>query len=241
MTRLLHAELLKLRSTRTFATLAGCAVAVALLVVILATTVAPIEEVGLRGLLLSNPGGIFIWLLGAIGITGEWRHRTIASSVLAAPDRARLLTAKTLAYALAGVVVALVVTASMMLAGTLIVSSRGGATLGLVGLADVLWRNLVVAGLLAALGVGVGALLRHQVVTVTALLLLGFVIEPLLLPLIPEVMRFGPTVGAPGAILGSQFPGIALLEPGFAVAVSVVWATATLASAAAVLRRRDLV
>jgi ABC-2 type transport system permease protein len=241
MTRLLHAELLKLRTTRTFAALTGCAVAVALLFVILAATLVPVDEVGLRDLLLSNPSGIFIWLLGAIGITGEWRHCTISSSVLAAPDRVRLLTAKTLAYALAGVVVSLVVTASMMLAGTMIVSDRGGATLGLVELADVLWRNVTVAALLAALGVGVGALLRNQIVTVTALLLLGFAIEPLLLPLIPEIVRFGPTVGAPSAILGTDYPGVSLLAPGFAVAVSIAWASAAFTAAAAFLRGRDLV
>jgi ABC-2 type transport system permease protein len=241
MTRLLHAELLKLRTTRTFVALAGCAVAVALLVVILAATLVPVDKIGLHDLLLSNPSGIFIWLLGAIGITGEWRHRTIASSVLAAPDRVRLLTAKTLAYALAGIVVSLVVTASMMLAGSLIVSGRGGATLGLVELADVLWRNLTVAALLAALGVGVGALLRNQIVTVTALLLLGFAIEPLLLPLIPEIVRFGPTVGAPSAILGTDYPGVSTLAPGLAVAVSVAWASAAFAAGAALLRGRDLV
>lgn len=241
MTRLLHAELLKLRTTRTFVTLTGCAVSVALLFAILAATLVPVDEVSLRDLLLSNPSGIFIWLLGAIGITGEWRHSTIASSVLAAPDRVRLLTAKTLAYALAGVVIALIVTASMILTGTLIVSGRGGTTLGLAELADVLWRNLTVAALLAALGVGVGSLLRNQIVTVTALLLLGFAIEPLLLPLLPEILRFGPTVGAPAAILGTDVPGVWLLAPGLAVAVSIAWASAAFAAGAALLRNRDLV
>lgn len=241
MTRLLHAELLKLRTTRTFAALAGCAVAVALLVVVIAATVVPVDDIDLRVLLLNNPSGIFIWLLGAIAITGEWRHRTIASSVLAAPDRVRLLCAKTLAYGLAGVVVSLVATTTMMLAGTLIMSGRGGATLGLVELADVLWRCLTVAALLAALGVGVGALLRNQVLTITALLLLGFAIEPLLLPLIPEVVRFGPTVGAPSGILGTDYPGVSLLAPGLAVAVSIAWASAAIAAGAALLRGRDLV
>jgi hypothetical protein len=241
MTRLLQAELLKLRTTRTFAALAGCAVGASLLFVILATTLTDADEVDLRTLLLSNPGSSFVMLLGAIGITGEWRHRTIASTVLAAPDRVRLLTAKTLAYALAGVVVALVVTASIMLAGTLIVSGRGGTTLGLVELADVLWRNLAVAGLLGALGVGVGALLRNQVVTVTALLILGLVLEPTLVQLVPQVARFGPTVGAPGGILDLGDAATPLLGPGLAAAVSIAWAGGMFAAAAAFLRGRDLV
>ena len=32
-----------------------------------------------------------IVLLGAIGMTGEWRHRTITSTILASPDRVPLL------------------------------------------------------------------------------------------------------------------------------------------------------
>ena len=245
MTRLLHAELLKLRTTRTFVALAGCAVASSLLLVILTTSLGTVDEAAFRDLLASNPGATFILLMGVLGITGEWRHRTIASSVLAAPDRVRLLAAKTIAYAIAGVVVSLVVTTSIMLAGTLIVSGRGEATLTLIDLADVLWRSLAVGALLGALGVGVGALLRNQIVAVTALLILGLVLEPTLVGLVPEVGRFGPTVGAPSGILDiavdrGNAPA-ALLAPGLAAAVSIAWASATFASAAALLRRRDLV
>jgi ABC-2 type transport system permease protein len=245
MTRLLHAELIKLRTTRTFVALAGCAIASSLLLVILTTSLSTVDEAAFRDLLASNPGATFILLMGVIGITGEWRHRTIASSVLAAPDRVRLLASKTIAYAIAGIVVSLVVTTSIMLAGTLIVSGRGGTTLGLSVLADVLWRNLAVAALLGALGVGVGTLLRNQIVAVTALLILGLAIEPTLVGLVPEVGRFGPLVGAPSGILDIAVDGgngpVALLAPGLAAAVSIAWASATFASAAALLRRRDLV
>lgn len=245
MTRLLHAELLKLRTTRTFVALAGCAVASSLLLVILTTSLGTVDEAAFRDLLASNPGATFILLMGVIGITGEWRHRTIASSVLAAPDRVRLLAAKTIAYAIAGVVVSLVVTTSIMLAGTLILSGRGEATLALIDLAEVLWRSLAVGALLGALGVGVGALLRNQIVAVTALLILGLVLEPTLVGLVPEVGRFGPTVGAPSGILDIAVDRgngpAALLAPGLAAAVSIAWASATFASAAALLRRRDLV
>ena len=49
-----------------------------------------------------RPSSLFILLLGVMGIAGEWRHRTITSSLLAAPDRLRFLAAKTLAFAAAG-------------------------------------------------------------------------------------------------------------------------------------------
>ncbi len=245
MTRLLHAELIKLRTTRTFVALTGCALAASLLLVILTASLSTIDEVDLRTLFASDLSSVFIPLLAAIAVTGEWRHRTIASSVLAAPDRVRMLAAKTLAYALAGVVISLAVTASIMLAGTLIVSGRGGTTLGLSVLADVLWRNLAVAALLGALGVGVGTLLRNQIVAVTGLLIVGFAIEPMLATLVPEVAQFGPLVGAPSGILditsGSADALSAALAPALAATVSIAWASATFAAAAALLRRRDLV
>jgi ABC-2 type transport system permease protein len=243
MTGLLHAELLKLRTTRTFAALAGAALALSLIVIILTATLDNgLTEGDLRLLFGGDFTGLFILLLGAIGITGEWRHRTIAGSVLAAPERVRLLGAKTLAYAAAGVALSLVVTTAIMLVGTLILSSRGEATLGVVELADVMWRNLAVAALLGALGVGVGALVRNQTAAVIGLLVVLFALEPALAILLPEAGRFGPLSGAPSGIIGgADLPQDELLAPGLAVAVSIAWAAAAFAAAAASLRGRDLV
>jgi ABC-2 type transport system permease protein len=240
MTALLRAELLKLRTTRTFAALAGAALTLSLLAVTLgASTQNYTQHPGdLHTLFTSDLTGAFILLLGAIGMTGEWRQRTITGAILATPDRVRLLAAKTLAYALAGAVLSLGVTAAIMLTGTLILHSRQQPTLALAGLTDLLWRHLAVAALLGALGVGVGALLRNQVATVAGLLIVGLALEPTLLAQYPEIGRFGPLFGAPTGMLGGDR---ALLAPGLATLVSIAWASAAFASAAALLRRRDLI
>ena len=120
-------------------------------------------------------------LLGVMGMAGEWRHRTITSTVLAAPDRLRLVAAKTLSYAIAGVVLSLIVTVSIMLVGSLILSGGGLTRSGLADLADVLWRNLLVAALAAVIGVCVGGIVRNQVVAIVGLLVFSFVLEPTLL------------------------------------------------------------
>ena len=73
-------------------------------------------------------------LLGVIGMAGEWRHRTIASTVLAVPQRLRLMTAKVLAYATAGVVLSLIVNLISFGVGTLILSARGEETLAVAEL-----------------------------------------------------------------------------------------------------------
>ena len=152
MSALLRAELLKLRTTRTFAALVGTALALSLLVVALAAALSDdFTEDDVRELFTADFSSLFILLLGVIGMAGEWRHRTITGTVLAAPDRLRLLAAKTLSYAVAGVVLSLIVTVAIMLVGTLILSGRGETTLGAGDLADVLWRNLLVAALLGAL------------------------------------------------------------------------------------------
>ena len=93
-------------------------------------------------------------------------------------------------------------------------------------------------GAFAAVG-GVGALLRNQIATVVGLLIVGLALEPTLFSLLPEVERFGPLFGAPTGILGIN--RYALLDPELAAPVSFAWASAAFASAAALLRRRDLI
>jgi hypothetical protein len=238
MTALLQAELLKLRTTRTFAVLVGTAALLSVGLVGIAASMSVHDDP--RSLFTNTSVTYFIVLLGAIGMTGEWRHRTITGTVLAAPDRLRLLAAKALSYSAAGVVLSLLVTVATMLVGTLILSSRGDETLGAGGLLDVLWRNLAVAALLGPLGVCVGALLRNQVVTVVGSVVVAAAVEPALFAALPEVGRFGPLSGAPGGILGDATVH-GLLAPGLAVAVLVAWVLAAFAAAAVRLRGRDLV
>src|SRR3954452_1025826 len=127
MTALLHAELLKLRTTRTFAAVVGTAGALSILLVVLATMLSAGRDP--QELFTNNAITYIIVLLGAVGMTGEWRHRTITGSVLAAPNRLRLLGAKAISYAMAGVVLSLLVTVATMLVGTLILAGRGEETL----------------------------------------------------------------------------------------------------------------
>ncbi len=245
MSALLRAELLKLRTTRTFVALVGAALALSLLVVVLVSILDDnFTKEGVRDLFTADFTGMFITLLGVIGMAGEWRHRTITSTVLAAPDRIKLLTAKVIAYAGAGAVLSLIVTLTIMLVGTIILSSRDIDTVAVSDLLDTLWRNLLVAALVGALGVGIGALVRNQVVAIIGVLVLGFVVEPALFGLAPDVARFGPTQGAPAGIQDIEFfgeDGDRILSPGVATLVMLGWIAAFFAAAGLRLRTRDLV
>jgi hypothetical protein len=107
-------------------------------------------------------------------------------------------------------------------------------------------RNALVAALLGAFGVGVGALLRNQVVAIVAVLVLSFAVEPAIIALAPDVGRFGPFGGLPLAVQDIP-PGdtglgedLDLLAPGLATLAMLAWIGAAFAAAGAVLRARDL-
>jgi ABC-type transport system involved in multi-copper enzyme maturation permease subunit len=236
MTALLKAELLKLRTTRTFAVVVGSATALSLVLVVLGAVLG--KETDPHALFTNNALTYIIVLLGAIAMTGEWRHRTITGSVLAAPNRLRLLAAKAMSYSVAGVALATLATVPTIIVGELVLSGRGEATLGAGGIADVLWRNLAVAALLGPIGVCVGAFVRNQIVTVVGLVMVGAALEPAVFSAAPDFGRFLPLAGAPGGVLGGTD---GTLSPGPAIAVLAAWGLVAFAAAAANLRRRDLV
>jgi ABC-2 type transport system permease protein len=240
MNALLKAELLKLRTTRTFAVVVGVST---LFSVVLAVLGALVEKhTNAHELFTNNSITYVIVLLGAIGMTGEWRHRTITSTILAAPDRVRLLTAKAVACAVAGVVLVAVVSVLTMAAGTIALSAGHHATLGIGGLADVMWRNLALALVLGPLGVSIGALGRNQIATVVGLIAVAAVLEPGIFAASNTVGRFLPLAEAPSGVLGGSADMThGLLAPGPAMAVIVAWAAVAFAAAAVRLRERDLV
>ena len=81
MTRALEAEFLKLRTTRTFFALTASAVGLSVLIVVLfASLGSNLTGDDVHGLFTADFTGLFILLLGAIGMSGEFRHRTIAST-----------------------------------------------------------------------------------------------------------------------------------------------------------------
>lgn len=125
----------------------------------------------------------------------------------------------------------------------IILSARDETTAGAGDLADVLWRNLVVAAFLGAFGVCVGALVRNQIVAIVGLLVVSFAVEPTLIARASEVGRFGPTIGAPNGFLDLNGFGDdeQQLAPVAALAVMVGWVALGFTAGAALLQRRDLV
>ena len=246
MKPVLKAELIKLRTTRTFAGLAGAAIGTSLLLAgLVALLTEPTEESVLVDVYASDTSSLFIVILAVIGIGGEWRHRTITSSLLAAPDRLRFLAAKTLAFAAAGALLSVAISIGVIIVGTAVLSARDLPLPDAGELAAQYGRNALVAMLLGALGVVFGALVRNQVAAVVGLIVFWFVVEPMVLSLLPEVGRYGPLVALSTGLsnVPPEAAGLGdydLLDPGYAALALLGWIGAAFAASYVLLRHRDV-
>ena len=211
MTRLVHAELLKLSTTRTARVLlalagAGTAALVAAVLLLAGRPGQPaLGEDALRQLLLvpAQPLTLAALILGILGMAGELRHGTATPTFLLTPRRGRVVAAKLAAAALTGLAMSLVSSAAVLAVGLPWLRTRGvevaladpGAAARAGGLA-------VGVALFAVLGTGLAALLRNQVAAlVVGLLWWSQGVEQLLAGLLrqPGLERWLP-MGAAAAL-----------------------------------------
>jgi ABC-2 type transport system permease protein len=196
MTRLVGAEVFKLRTTRTFYGLVLGALGLVLLIVILATATAGKSDITLRDAIgISGFAQVFALLLGIISVTAEFRHGTVTPSLLVVPDRVKLTLAKLGACLLVGLVLGLLATGLAALIGSLILNARDIPNpLSGSDVTKMVIGGTIATALYAALGVGVGAIVRNQVGAVVGALVYLFVLENLLTiakPLRDPVAKFG--------------------------------------------------
>jgi ABC-2 type transport system permease protein len=175
---MLRNEWLKLRTIRS----PWLLLAAALLLVVL----------GASGLLSRNPAdhttqtgavahlglvSMFPLLLGILAVSGEYRHRTITDTYLSTPKRARVVAAKLGVYTAAGVGYGVLGGLTVTAATVIWFAAKGGH----FDWSDPeMWRTLgggvVWNAAFAAIGVGVGALIRNMAgAIVAALAWLGLV------------------------------------------------------------------
>ena len=149
-------------------------------------------------LLASINIGLFGLILGVRSFTDEFRHGTIAWTLLSVRERWRVVVAKAMTSALAAALIALIAQAAMV-GVAVVVAGAKGATLGLSDAdAGAVVGLTVGAAAWAALGVGVGALVRHQVAAVVGGLVWVLVVENLATGLLNDAGRFLPGQAAHG-------------------------------------------
>jgi ABC-2 type transport system permease protein len=243
--RVVSSELLKLRTTRTFYALAGAALGLVMLavVLVLALTDDAFDESDVRSLLSSAGGaGIMMLILGAVFSAGEYRHGTIAWTLLVNPVRLRVAAGQALACALAGAAISTVVAALTAVVALPWLEAKDAASLSNGEVLGIFGGGILYGALAGAFGAGLGALLRNQVVAVVLVLVFLFIVDPTLIALLDGYDEYSLT-GLQTSITGGSeedFGGVDLLP--FAVA-TLIWLgyTAVLVGAAALLTsRRDI-
>jgi ABC-type transport system involved in multi-copper enzyme maturation permease subunit len=202
MRALLRSELVKVRSTRTSLGLLAAMVGLVLLLVLLYGLAVDsselVKEEHQRVMLgLGLAGGFIAALIGVMSITTEFRHGTIRPTFVFTPRRGRVLAAKALVSVAVGAVFGLLTEALALGVGIGILHARGADVIlsprDLLGLA---LGSVAAAALLAALGVGVGAVLRNQVLGVLGFVVWFMVIENLVVNLVSGVGKFFPLAAA---------------------------------------------
>ena len=180
MTRLVHSELLKLRTTRTARVLLALAAAgtAALIVIVLLLAGQPGQPAlgpdALRQLVLvpAQPLTLAALVLGVLGMAGELRHGTATSTFLVTPRRGRVVAAKLAAAAVTGLAMSLASSAAVLAVGLPWLRAKGiDVAIADAGVAARVAGLAVAVALYAVLGTGLGALLRNQVAAVVVGLL----------------------------------------------------------------------
>jgi ABC-2 type transport system permease protein len=248
MTRLVRAELLKLWTTRTARVLLALAAAgtAALTVVVLTFAGRPgqptLGDDALRQLVLAPNGPLTLaaLVLGILGMAGELRHGTATPTFLVTPARGRVVAAKLVAAALAGLAMALVAATVVLAIALPWLPAKGvHATVADSDLGARVAGLAAAVALSAVLGAGLGALLRNQFAAViVGLLWWQGGIEELVVGLLrrPGLERWLPD----GAALALTAPGDGTLPMWAGGLVFAAYGLALALLGGRLVARRDL-
>lgn len=245
MKALIRAELLKLHTTRTvFGLLAALLASIATAVVATlldasdAAMSLPVAQQDFLGPILGGVTTTFILVLGLRSFTDEFRHGSIVPTLLATPDRRRVLAAKVVAVSAWALVFAVSAFALALAIGLWWLEAEGvSASVGIGPLAALMGKVALVSIWWAGTGVGVGLAVRHQVAAIVGSLLWLMIGESLLISLVPDVGKFLLT-NATSAVTGG--PGEELLAPLGGVLMLVLWSAVAIGAGAVLMRRRDV-
>jgi ABC-type transport system involved in multi-copper enzyme maturation permease subunit len=154
----------------------------------------------------SSIGYVFPVLFGALATTAEFHHQTLTPTFLATPKRTRVLAAKFIALAAIGALYGVVALLASMGIGGLVLSAVGiDPQFGETDTWALAGRVLIAMMLWAAIGVGLGTLVKSQVVAIVIVLVFTQFLEP--------ILRLGASLGAGAwewtAKVGQYLPGAA--------------------------------
>jgi ABC-type transport system involved in multi-copper enzyme maturation permease subunit len=258
MIRLIRVELLKIRTVRMSFVMLATAICLTALIAVLDAARAggkftpPLSTgAGLSFVVTVTGFALLLALiLGVIVSTGEFRHGTATITYLAAPSRSRVLVAKLIASFGIGLIFGAAGAATADTVGLAFAAGKGDAVVvGAATLARYGIGATLAGGLLAALGAGVGSLVRSQLAVLVGVLVWSLVGESILSGAFGSLTPYLPFTAAStlrGSRLGGGDIGFYSASPlqslPFAAATALVagLVVAVAASAAATRVRADI-
>jgi ABC-2 type transport system permease protein len=181
---------------------------------------------------------LFAALLGAMSITAEIRHGTIRPTFLVSPSRSRVVAAKVAVSALFGAGFGLAASALAAAIGAGILDARGiDVRLDGGDYALLVFGGAAASALWAAIGVGVGALVRDQVPALIGIGVWLLFVEGLFGKNLAAISKFAP--GTLGMSVSGQEPGT-LLPPEVSLLLLFLYAAAAGVAGSVATTRRDV-
>ena len=194
---------------------------------------------------------LFTLALGIIVMAGEYRHGTMSSSVLAVPVRVKIVVAKLFGVTAAGLGYGV---------ATVLASTIGALIVFKIRKVEPLWQSgagipralalaAVAVALWALIGLGVGTLVRNQIVALLVAIAVGWILEPvvgLVLRLVDagDVAKFLPTQATQAIVQPAQPQGsgldLAMLPWWGGVLVLLAYALVSAGIGAMLTLRRDI-
>ena len=179
-------------------------------------------------------------VLGIRSYTDESRHGSIVPTLLASPKRRRVVAAKV--AVLVGAAAVFAVAASLTVAvvsGALLVADGVAVSVSVAALAVLLGKAIVICALWAAIGLGVGVTVSHQVAAIVGTILWLLVGEGIVEMLAAPVARFLPA-HASTAVLGIAAADASLVAPFLGGALLIGWTALSVGLGTRMLVRRDV-
>ncbi len=202
MTRLLRAELYKIRTTPGPWVCLAVTLLLTALGIVLSFLVAdrgtvhfgaPTTTHDLRNLVGAGftAGTVMAPVLGVLVITTEYRHKVLTTTLLVNPRRSQVLTAKVLASIVWGLLLCLGSLALVAAMGVPLLVSQGGSVSHLLDQVGPVVPGLLGAyALLCVYGLGIGVLVRNQIAGVILSLGISLVLEPIVVALFSALVHW---------------------------------------------------
>lgn len=118
-------------------------------------------------------------VIGIMQIGSEYRHKTITGTFLSTPKRARVMAAKIVALLGIGALYGLISLVGSVVAGAIVLQARGFDPFPSTEVLRALALSLLVLGLWALIGLGVGILIPNQVAALLIAIGVAQIVEPL--------------------------------------------------------------